>query len=102
MKINESSDYVKARALLLAEYFSQRGWLVTAGKNNCILIYVQNEEIYNFTADQLMETICESDWHIAGTGLKTSPVTYMFYHRGEFYKKFEVLSSSEYDIYDND
>ena len=102
MEINESSDYVKARALLLAKYFSQRGWLVTAGKNNCILIYVQNEDIYNFTEDQLMEVICESDWHIAGTGLKTSPVTYMFYLRGEFFKKFEVLCSSEYDIYDKD
>jgi hypothetical protein len=102
MEINESSEYVKARALLLAEYFGQRGWLVTAGKNNCILIYVQNDNISNYSADQLMEIISESDWHVKETGLRTSFVTYMFYHKGEFYKKIDVFSSGEYDIYDKD
>jgi hypothetical protein len=37
MEIRESSQYVKARAVLLAEYFVGRGWLVVEGKNNCIL-----------------------------------------------------------------
>ncbi|WP_426330114.1 hypothetical protein [Pedobacter sp. R-06] len=102
MGTEESSEYVKARALLLAEYFGQRGWTVTAGKNNCILIYVPADKIFNYTADQLMTVISESDFHVKETGLKTSFVSYRFYYKGEFYKKLDVFSRGEYDLYDEE
>lgn len=102
MNIKESSEYVKARAILLAEYFSQRGWVITAGKNNCILIYIQDEKLSECTSDQLMELIAESDYYVKPTGLKTSGVTYRFYLKGDFLKSLDVFPTGKFDVYNDE
>ncbi|QIL37878.1 hypothetical protein G7074_00390 [Pedobacter sp. HDW13] len=102
MRIEESSEYVKARAVLLAEYFSPRGWVVTAGKNNCILIYVQDEKLSECNSDKLMEIIAESDYYVKSTVLRTSGVTYRFYLKGDFLKSLDVFPTGKFDVYNDD
>ena len=99
MEIVESSQYVKTRALLLAEYFGRRGWVVTDGKNNCILFYVTQAKILSYSKNQLATIIGESDYHIKETGLKMSNVTYKFYYQGELINEIEVWPLNEFDIY---
>ena len=99
MEIRESSQYVKARAVLLAEYFAGRGWLVVEGKNNCILFYIPAEHIFNYSQQQLADIIGESDYHVTPTGLRLTSIIYMFYQNGGLVDKVEVLPMSQFDIY---
>jgi hypothetical protein len=99
MEIRESSQYVKARAVLLAEYFVGRGWLVVEGKNNCVLFYIPAGQPFDYSQQQLANIIAESDFHIIATGLRLTNIIYMFYQNGEFRDKVEVLPMTQFDIY---
>ena len=100
MEVRESSEYVITKAKLLAEHFSARVWIVTAGKSNCILIYIPSGKPYQYTVDQFAQIIAESDFHVPETRLKLSDVTYMFFHQGTLIEKVEVLPGREFDIWD--
>ncbi|WP_448103493.1 hypothetical protein [Pedobacter panaciterrae] len=99
MEAKESSPYVKARAVLLAEYFSSRNWYVFEGKNNCILFYIPADQVFEYTVDELMEIIVESDFHVVETGLLMSSVTYMFFQHAKLVNEVVVLPMTKYDIY---
>ncbi|MDN3586043.1 hypothetical protein QWY86_05155 [Pedobacter aquatilis] len=99
MEIRESSAYVKARTVVSAEYFAERGWKVAEGKNNAILIYIPSDQSCEYSYEDFAGIIGESDYHIIETGLKMSFVVYMFFLNGRLYKKVEVLPLHEYDIY---
>ena len=97
MKVKESSKYVKARCKLLSVYFSKRGWVVSDGKNNNILVYVSSERSFFYTSDQLANIIAKADLHIEPTGLKMSSVTYLFYLQGTLVNEVMVWPAIEYD-----
>lgn len=99
MNISDSSEYVKVRTVLLAEYFGKRGWLVTGGENNCIMFYVPDAKILLYSKSQLATIIGESDYHIKETGLRMSGVTYRFYHQGKLVNEIEVWPLHEFDLY---
>jgi hypothetical protein len=99
MEIRESSQYVKARAVLLAEYFATRRWLVAEGKNNCVLFYIPSDQQFHYSKQQIADIIAESDHHVIPTGLKLTIVIYMFYQKGELRTKVEVLPMAQFDIY---
>ena len=101
MEIRDSSEYVIERAKRLNAFFKNIGWTVTAGKNNCILIYIASDRPYQYTPDQFAEIIGESDYHVEATGLKLSSVTYIFYHRGEKLQEIEELPGKEFDVWDD-
>ncbi len=99
MEIRESSQYVKARAVLLAEYFAERGWLVTEGKNNCVLFYIPADQEFHYSQQQLADIIAESDFHVIETGLKLTSIIYMFYQMCKLKGEVEVWPTTEFDIY---
>jgi hypothetical protein len=85
-----SSDYVKARVKLLRNYFRPKGWIVSEGMNDTVLIYVSSEEPIPFDSDELMSMIRESDHHCKPTGLKMAFISYRFYHRSIFVNRIDV------------
>lgn len=97
MKVFESSEYVKARTKLLAEYFSSRGWVLSTGSNNTVLIYISSKNPFTYTQDQLAAIIAETDYHIEPTGLKMSEITYRFYHQGTLVEEISFMPGSEFD-----
>ncbi|MBT2564659.1 hypothetical protein J7E50_25815 [Pedobacter sp. ISL-68] len=99
MEIKESSEYVKARAVLLAEYFAERDWLVVEGKNNSVLFYIPADQEFHFSQLQLADIIAESDYHVIETGLKLTSIIYMFYQMGKLKGEVEVWPITEFDIY---
>lgn len=99
MEAKESSLYVKARAVLMAEYFASRKWFVFEGKNNCILFYIPADQVFDYTVDELAELISESDYHIVETGLVISSMTYMFFQHAKLVHHVEVWPMTKYDIY---
>lgn len=99
MEIKESSPYVKARVVLLAEYFAKRKWLVVCGKNNSVLIYIPSDQECNYTIYELADIIGESDYDVIETGLRLTQIIYMFFHRGKLYNQVDVLPMKEFDIY---
>jgi len=101
MEIRESSQYVKARAVLLAEYFTQRNWTVAEGKNDSVILYIPSDQICNYSKDELAEIIAESDFHVIETGLRMSSITYVFLHKGKLYDEIVELPTKEFDIYEH-
>ena len=99
MEIKESSPYVQARSVLLAEYFAQRNWLVVCGKNNSVLIYIPSDQPCNYSQKDYADIIGESDHHVMETGLKLTAIIYMFFHKGKLQHEVEVWPLHEYDIY---
>lgn len=99
MEIRESSQYVKARSVLLADYFAERGWLVAEGKNNCVLFYIPADREFHYSQQQLDDIIAESDYHVVETGLKLTSIIYMFYQMGKLKGEVEVWPTTEFDIY---
>lgn len=99
MEIKESSPYVKAKAVLLAEYFAQRNWMVVEGKNDSVLLYIPSDQICDYTLDELADIIAQSDFHITETGLRMTSISYTFFHRGKFYKEVVELPTKEFDFY---
>ena len=97
MEVFESSEYVKARTKLLAEYFSSRGWVLSTGSNNTVLIYISSKSPFTYTQDQLAAIIAETDYHIEPTGLRMSDITYLFYHREALMEEISVVPGSEFD-----
>jgi len=97
MSVSESSEYVKARTKLLAEYFSSRGWVLSTGSGNTVLIYISSKTPFTYTQDQLATIIAETDFHIEPTGLKMTDITYLFYHQGTLVEEISVMPGSEFD-----
>lgn len=101
MEIRQSSEYVIERSKRLNKFFKNVGWIVTAGKNNCILIYIASDKPHAYTQNQLINTIAETDYHIEATGLRMSDVTYKFYYQGILFEEIEVLPSAEFDVFED-
>lgn len=98
MKNQASSEYVKAWAKLLAEYFAHEPWVITTGKSNSIIIYSAVDASFLLSEDELIEKIQAAEMNISPTGLRMSSKYYKFYLRGTLVKSITVLPSCEFDL----
>jgi hypothetical protein len=86
------------RAKRLVPYFSKRGWFVTSGKSNSILINIPGDQSFDYDQIRMADIIGQSNLEYNPTGLKVTIVTYMFFHHLKLVGKFTVLPSQEFDI----
>jgi hypothetical protein len=100
MEILESTPYVIERAKRLAAYFVKKGWFITAGKNNSILINILDANITHFKDEIYAEIILQSDLYVEETGLKTNEIEYVFYNQGKHLGSFTIYDTREFDVWD--
>jgi hypothetical protein len=98
MNFGQSSEYTRAMANLLNEYFSYRGWVITPANHNRIFVYLSSPEPFNFTNEETECILAEASRQVPATGLQTSSVTYMFFQRGELVQQIFVPPGSEFDV----
>ncbi|RZJ77183.1 MAG: hypothetical protein EOO20_29110 [Chryseobacterium sp.] len=98
MEIFDSSEYVMERAKSIAPYFAKRGWFVTCGKSNSILINIPGHQEFNYNKIELADILAQSDFSCQPTGLKMTVVTYMFFQHLKLVKSFDVLPGQEFDV----
>lgn len=91
MEIFDSSEYVMERAKSIAPYFAKRGWFVTSGKSNSILINVPGDQDFTYNKIELADILAQSDISCQPTGLKMTAVTYMFFHHLKLVQSINVL-----------
>lgn len=102
MNTFESNEYVIQKAKLISPFFKNRGWFITAGKNNCILINIPADDDYNYTKHELANMVAEAEDQSPKTGMVRTMVTYMFFHHLVLLTSVTVLPGSRIDGEDVD
>jgi len=97
MSVSESSEYVKARTKLLAEYFSIWGWVLSTGRGNTVLIYISSKLRLHIPKTNWLQLLLRRITISEPTGLKMTDITYPFYHQGTLVEEISVMPGSEFD-----